>query len=232
MKKAQIAVLAVYLMLTAAILVFNSLCYGSRAVNYFKFAVVFSLLVTALVFKKRFREQGMLTAVVLFMALGDFFLNFCSTIPWLAGDVKVFGVLGFFFAYLLLIIVFERGDQAGLEMVLFFIPVLVIALPAAIITFPFVDGEVLLGLLLFGAVLCYMTWSAICTISRGYYSQAAARRFALAGYLILVSDICIAVSTFNPSCTPPIALWLNNIVWGTFIPAWALIVVNIAEEDL
>jgi hypothetical protein len=41
----------------------------------------------------------------------------------------------------------------------------------------------------------------------------------------------VANRLFNPAYGEPV-WWLQNLVWGTYIPAWTLIVLNIADERL
>jgi hypothetical protein len=76
-----------------------------------------------------------------------------------------------------------------------------------------------------------MAWSALCTLPRGYYLPAVARRFAVAGYLMFLSDLAVGLSFFYPGLhrNQP---WLGTFIWLTYVPAWALIVVNLAEPRL
>ncbi|MCL5057794.1 MAG: hypothetical protein M1130_07340 [Actinobacteria bacterium] len=152
----QNLLIRVYLPLTFVIILTDHLFPGRVAVNYFKFVVVLTLFPAALLTGKWFREQVILTFAVFLMVVGDFFLNLCSAIPDLAGDVRIFGVLSFILAYLSL----------------------------------------------------------------------------LAGLLILISDIGVANNVFNPAYSSIIVPWLQNIIWGTYIPAWTLMAVNIAENRL
>lgn len=224
--------LPVYLFLTVLIAILDNLLPGSAAVNYFKFTVICSFFPVALIVGKGYREQLIMTLAVFLMVVGDFFLNLCSTIPALAGDVSIFGVLSFLMAYLALLAVLSRGRRLGWEKYLFAVPVLAVFLPAFFMIAPHLRGDLLAGVLLFGCVLCLMAWAAICTLFRGYYSRQVSLRFALAGYLILISDIGVANQMLHPAGSPIFIPLLKNIIWGTYIPAWALLVKNIGEDRL
>lgn len=229
----QNLLIRVYLPLTFVIILTDHLFPGRVAVNYFKFVVVLTLFPAALLTGKWFREQVILTFAVFLMVVGDFFLNLCSAIPDLAGDVRIFGVLSFILAYLSLLAVFVKGrKKPGPGKYLTLAPVLAVLLPAVAAIAPHVEGELLTGALIFTLVLGLLAWTAICTLFRGYYSAAASFRFALAGLLILISDIGVANNVFNPAYSSIIVPWLQNIIWGTYIPAWTLIAVNIAENRL
>jgi len=229
----QILLLKVYLPLALVIILLDNLFPGRVAVNYFKFAIVLTLFPAALITGKLYREQAILTFAILLMVVGDFFLNLCSAIPDLVGDVRIFGVLSFILAYLSLLAVFVKGrKKPGPGIYLTLVPVLAVLLSAVAAIAPHVEEKLLTGALIFTPVLGLMAWTAICTLFRGYYRGPASFRFALAGCLILISDIGVANNVFNPEYSAIIVPWLQNIIWGTYIPAWSLIAVNIADDRL
>lgn len=229
----QILLLKVYLPLALVIILLDNLFPGRVAVYYFKFVTVLTLFPVALLTGKCYREQAILTFSVFLMVVGDFLLNLCSAIPDLAGDVRIFGVLSFILAYLSLLAVFMRGRiEPGPGKYLALAPVLAVLLPAVAAIAPHVEEELLTGALIFTLVLGLMAWAAICTLFRGYYRGPASFRFALAGCLMLISDIGVANNVFNPDYSAIIVPWLQNIIWGTYIPAWSLIAVNIADDHL
>jgi uncharacterized membrane protein YhhN len=227
----QNLLLKIYFFLTAVILLLDNFFPEHLAVSYFKFTVVLTLFPVALLVAKASLEQWILTFAVFLMVLGDFFLTLCTAIPELAGDVRIFGVISFLMAYVALPGVFLKGRARCPEQYWALIPVVAVLLPAAWVMVPHIEARLLPGVLIFALALGFMSWTAIDTLFRGYYSPAASLRFALAGYLMLISDIGVANRLFNPAYGEPV-WWLQNLVWGTYIPAWTLIVLNIADERL
>jgi len=225
--------LKVYLPLASVIILLDQLFPGRVAVNYFKFVAVLTLFPAALHTGKWYREQAILTFAILFMVVGDFFLNLCSAIPVLAGDVRIFGVLSFILAYLSLLAVFVKGRiKPGPWKYLTLVPVLAVLLPAVVNITPHVGGELKTGAFIFALVLGLMAWAAVFTLFRNYYSGPASFRFALAGCLMLISDIGVAYNVFSPDYSSIVVPWLQNIIWGTYVPAWALIAVSTADDRL
>ena len=100
-----------------------------------------------------------------------------------------------------------------------------------IILLPHASGPFLIVALVFAFTVAFMAWSALCTIHRGYYTRAVSMRFAIAGYLMFLSDMGVAITFFYPGMQGNIP-WLLNEVWVTYIPAWALILVTIAGNQL
>jgi uncharacterized membrane protein YhhN len=98
--------------------------------------------------------------------------------------------------------------------------------------YPHINKELRFGLLLFCFILCYMAWTAVSTLFRGYFSPGASCRIALAGYLMFLSDMGVANSLFNPALAGQPAPMLDVFVWVTYVPAWTLIVVTIADDNL
>lgn len=95
---------------------------------------------------------------------------------------------------------------------------------------PYVDGVVLVGAMLFGMVLCYMTWSGISTIFWQYYDLKTACLIAISASLILVSDLAVGIASFHPQYSGMFIPWLKNTVWATYIPAWTLLAAVVSEE--
>lgn len=233
MNARQKILLTVFLSLTVVILILDNLCPGDKKISYVKFTTVFFLFMSAFFCRKRYREQVMLYIAVFFSMIGDFFLSICNVnILSMAGKAGVFGGMSFFLAYLALIAAFMKGHGAGKGGVLASAPVLALAVPVFLMIQPYIRQELYWGVVIFTFVLGFMAWAAICTMFRGYYSTGAARRLALAGYLIMASDSGVALAQFNPAFAGHFTPWLENIIWGTYVPAWTLVVVTIAGEDL
>lgn len=229
----QIFLLAVFLSLTAGILVLDNMFPGEKAVNYFKFTTAFLLFAAALFSPKQCREKWLLTAAVFFMMAGDFFLDILNVgVPSLYGRAAIYGAMAFFLAYLALTAAFLKGRGAGLGGLLALVPVLIPAVTVFSIIRPHIWPHLFWGVVIFAFTLCFMAWSAIGTLFRGHYGPGAARRLALAGCLIFVSDSGVALAQFHPAFAGHFTVWLENIIWGTYIPAWTLVVVTIAGDDL
>lgn len=228
----QKVLLSIFLPVTVLIVILDNVFPNAGMVNCFKFTTVCAIFLASSRIRKKYREQAILNAAVFFAVVGDFFLNLCSTVPDLAAKVVPFGIMGFWAAYILLIFVFHKGYGAGWKELLAAVPVLGFFIPNLISLHPFVTGFMLWGALLFGFVLCFMAWTSIGAMFRGYYRPEVSCRMALSGYLMFISDMGVANSLFNPAFAGHFVPWLENIIWGTYVPAWTLIAVAIAEDRL
>jgi len=233
MNFSQRFLLALFLPLTAVILILDNFFPGASNVYYFKFITIFSLFLAACLVKKRHPEQVLMNAAVFFALLGEFFLNvFDLMAPDLAYGSGAYGALGFMLAYGLLIVAFNQGAGDGRSRILAAMPVLVVCLPVLIILRPYIAHQLLWESLLFYSVLCCMAWCSIRTLFGRYYSPGASRSMALAGFLILISDSGVAMAIFHPLFAGHFTPWLENIIWGAYVPAWTLIVFTMAGDDL
>ena len=78
----------------------------------------------------------------------------------------------------------------------------------------------LVGVLIFGVVLCYMTWTSICTIFRKYFNRRIAILIAISGILMFICDIGVAYSLFHPFYSTVYIPVLKNIIWMAYILGW------------
>lgn len=232
MNNIQRALLAIYLPLTLLFLVLDNLYPGESFVSYIKFATIITLFLVAFCIKKKYKEQKLMTLAILFVTIGDFFLVYCRNIKELSNIVVPFGMLGFMVAYLSLILAFQKNFKIGLGELLALVPVLGIFIPNCIVLYPYITGSIFYGVTIFSLVICYMTWTTISTLFRGYYNPIVSRYIALSGFLMLICDLGVANSLFNPAFAGKFIPWLKNIIWGAYVPAWTLIVFIIATEDL
>lgn len=205
---------------------------GEATVNSFKFGTVTALFLSTLIIRKSYREQVILSVAFFFMVAGDFFLDFCEPLPGLGVKLIPFGMLGFSISYILIIVAYRKNLSAGPGVILAAVAVLAFFIPGLLVLYPHVSRPLLPGAALFGTVLFLMAWVSLSTVFSGRYRPGVAWRIALPGLLILVSDTAVAHSLFNPAFAGQFVPWLKNIIWGTFIPAWTLIAVNIAEDRL
>jgi hypothetical protein len=168
----------------------------------------------------------------LFLVIADFFLVFANTIDNWKIDFSPFGAAGFLFAYLCLIVAYQKKFKVGKEEISTALPILIIFVYVVMSLKPYVKGFMLLGALIFGAVLCYMTWTSICTIFRKYFNPEITWLIAFSGILMFICDIGVAFSRFHPLYSKIYVPWLANLIWATYIPGWTLLAVIISEENL
>jgi hypothetical protein len=227
--------LAVILVQLAAVLVLFHLLEGNyRALGIVKYAVIGSIFVASRLLPRPTPDHRWLAAAVAFLFLGDFFLIFVGTLPGVSPDltwVKVGGMVGFFGGYLCLLAAYWRRVTWGRAEFLKLLPVLIALVPVAAVLLPHLEGTMRIWALVFTAFLSLMAWSALCTVHRGYYERTVALRFAAAGYLMFLSDLAVGLSFFYPGLHRNLP-WLGTWIWITYIPAWALIVVNLSEPRL
>lgn len=222
----------IYLPLTAVFLVFDHLFPGADFVNYLKFTAIITLFLFVSGVKKYFPEQKTLVKSLFFICVGDFFLVFCYTLLNQAATVLPFGIIGFAAAYLILIKAFQKNFRIGLYEVLAAVPVAGLTAPVFAAVFPYISGPLKYGLILFCLILCYTTWTCLCTVSRNYFNQASSYRIALAGILILICDLGVSLAIFHPHFNQQFNPWLKNVIWGAYIPAWTMIAFTIADPQL
>lgn len=232
MNRTQRITLLVYIPMTLLILLLDHLYPDNDIVNYVKYATMLSLFLLATFLKKTYSEQKALHLALSFVILADFFFVFCDTIPHLKNQVLPLGIMSFSWAYLILIMVYQKNFCLGWGEILVAALVLVISLPYYSHLENYVQGFKFYSLSLFGIILIYMSWSAMSTLFRGYYSCKISLWLALSGFFILLSDLGVGLAITHPHYLSIFDPWLENLIWGFYIPAWALILLVIAEEKL
>lgn len=232
----QRIIFAMVMVQLAAILVLQYVLVNNDvAFGIVKYTIITTIFVAALLLPKPSRIHKALWLAILLLFIGDFFLVFL----WLVllgveGDsliIKVGGMVGFLSAYACLIWVYTRRFSLGARDLLSALPVLAVLVPMLIFLLPHVTGPFLIIALVFAFIVGFMAWNAICTIHRGYYRRDVSIRFAIAGYLMFLSDMGVALTFFYPGMQGNIP-WLLNEVWVTYIPGWTLILITIAENTL
>jgi len=220
--------------LTAVLVLFHLLVDNYRALGIVKAAVIASIFVGSLLLRKRTTDHWALAVGIAGLFVGDFFLIFLGTLPGWSPDllpVKIGGMIGFLGGYLSLLYAYSRRVTFGRRDALALVPVLLVVLPAGVWLIPYLHGALLVWALAFTFFLCVMAWSGICTIHRGYYREKVAWRFAIAGYLMFLSDMGVGFSFFYPGLHRNLP-WLGTEIWITYIPAWTLILINLSEPRL
>lgn len=232
MNNTQRILLVIYIPLTLLIILFHNICPKENMVFYLKYTIMISLFLSATIMRKKFHEQKLMALSLLFLVVADFFLVFASTIDELKVDLSPIGAAGFLFAYICLILAYQKNLKVGKAEIITAAAILIIFLHVIISLQPYVKGAILIGTLTFGVVLSYMTWTSICTIFRKYFNPKITWIIAFSGILMFICDIGVAFSRFHPIYSRIYVPWLANLIWVTYIPGWTLLAVIISDENL
>ncbi|OPJ58510.1 lysoplasmalogenase family protein [Clostridium chromiireducens] len=233
MNNAQRILMAIYFPITILILIFDNIYPKENMVLYLKYAIMVTLFLSAITIKKKFFEQKLMALSFFFLVIADFFLVFAYTIQNLKIDLSPFGILGFLCAYLCLIVAYQKEFKLGKAEILIAILFIIIFIVVFCILIPYINNVVMkAGILIFGAVLSYMTWTSVCTIFRNYFTKKASWIIAVSGSLMFICDVGVAFSIFYPPFVMQHTPWLTNIIWIAYIPGWTLLAVLICEKDL
>lgn len=225
----------VSLLLILLVLMLDHIYPDELLVRILKFLIIAALLIQALLIEKKYSVQKTMNVALFFAAIGDFIFLLCKCL--LIKDYYFIYYIsaalgGFFFilSYLYLIKAFKKS----FTLYHFLSAALLAGITSKLLIkyYCFINVITLAGLIIFGVILCFMTCSSICTIFEGYYKVTPALCIGIAGILIYISDICVGISVFVPSNFEQFRPWLNNAIWGSFISAWAIITILIAEDNL
>jgi hypothetical protein len=230
----RVFVAVICVQLVAVLVLLHVLEGNYRPLGIVKYAVIGSIFVTSALLPRPTLDHRQLAAAVAFLFVGDFFLVFAGTLPGISPDqtfVKIGGMVGFLGGYLCLLAAYWRNVRWRAKDVIAVLPILAALVPVASALVPYMHGLMLAWALIFTAFLALMAWSALCTLHRGYYARPVALRFAVAGYLMFLSDLAVGLSFFYPGLHRNLP-WLGTLIWVTYVPAWALIVVNLSEPRL
>lgn len=225
-------IMAIYLPLTIFFVAVDNLVPGDNLVRVVKLITVFTIFIAACSIRKTFSEQKLITFAALFVVLGDFSLGFGARIPSIKSLDAPLGMLCFMISYIILIIALHKNFSLSKKNLLAAVPIALIYIPVFLNLARYVTGPMFVAASIFGLVLCYMCWTALCCLFRGYFARKAAWLFALSGSLIFISDMVVAIALFNPLFKGHFVPLLQNIIWITFVPAWAFILAAVAEENL
>jgi hypothetical protein len=232
MSNIQRVIMAVYFPLTIFFVVADNLYPADNLVRLIKFMTILTIFIAAFSIRKKFSEQKLMTIAVLFAVLGDFFLGFGERIPGIKSLDAPLGMLGFMISYIFLIIALHKNFSISRKNLLAVVPIALVYIPVFLNLARFITGPMFVAASIFGLVLCYMCWTALCCLLRGYFTRKTAWLLSLSGCLIFISDIVVANALFNPLFKGHFVPLLQNIIWITFVPAWALILATVAEENL
>ena len=237
MRLVQRMIFAVFMVYLCGILVLQHLL--AEAENFAIMGIVLYTVIVAVFVASRLapkptRLHRIVARAIMFIVVGDFFLVLMGTLPFFTKDdlfVKVFGMAGFLCAYFTLAWLFTRNFSLGKKDLIKTLPVLVVIIPVLLTLVPLIQGPMVIFAIFFTCIVSFMAWNGLCATHRGFYTPAVARRFALAGFLMLLSDMGVAFVFFYPGLVHN-APWLENEIWITYVPAWTLVLINLLEEKL
>ncbi|WP_273225559.1 hypothetical protein [Geosporobacter ferrireducens] len=232
MNNTQRTLFAIYIPITLLIVIFDNIYSNEAMVQHLKYTIMITLCFSVTVVRKKFWEQKLMALSFLFMVIADFFLVFSTTVNGIKADFSLFGIAGFLFAYLSLIAAYHKNFKVGKAEAITVIPVASIFLYVFVSLRPYVKGFMFIETLIFGVVLCYMTWTAVCTIFRGYFNPRIASLIALSGSLMFICDMGVAFSLFHPLYAGSYMSWPKSIVWAAYILGWTILAVIVSEKDL
>ena len=223
----------------ACFLVFIDFFFPAAVFAYFiKYLTTLSLFMISLLHKKRFREQKLMFVAQFFVVIADYF--FVLSRGFNAGQLtyfnKLIGTFCFFLAYIILIKAWgeRRNNNIRFNMLEIFIglAVLLVLWPTVKLLAPHLNLFVKLGALSFGVILCLLVWTGLCTRFRNYYGRTTSSLIGLASCLIFVSDLAVAHASLNPIYSGHFLSWLSALIWITYVPAWAIIVNVIINQNI
>jgi hypothetical protein len=232
MNNTQKVLLSIYLPITFLILVLDNVFPGIDIVWYLKYTIIITLFLSALTIRKKFREQNIMALSLFFVVAADFFLVYSLTLKNLKINLIPFGIIGFLLAYLCLIVAYQKNFRVGKKEIITAVFIIVIFLLVILHLIPHIKGVMLIETLIFWFVLCYMTWTSICTIFRKYYNAKIARLIALSSILMFICDIGVAYGLFYPVYSEFLITLVKNIVWAAYILGWTFLTIIISEENL
>jgi hypothetical protein len=220
-----------YTTLTLLILIFTTIYSLESPAQYLRFGVRVAMLLTVLIINKNYREQKLLVLAFLCTVISDYFFVLLRVSDPSFVNREAYGMLGFILAYIFLIAAFQRNFSLGKKEIIVLIPF--------VITFGFVlsvlskyaVGFMFWAAIFLGIVLCYTGMTMVSSIFRGYFSRGSAWRIAIAGCVLFFSDMVVAFSIFHPEFRE-FLLWKENLIWGTYMLGWTLVLSVALEERL
>ena len=218
MNNMQKSLLVIYLPITFLIVILDHMYSNENIVLYLKYTTMITLFLSSIIIKKKFYVQKIMALSFFFLVLADFFLVFSNTLNNLNTDLSPLGVTGFLFSYICLIIAYQKNFKIRRKEIMAGIPIAIIFLYVFFSLKPYISGFMFTGSLIFFIVLCYMTWTGICTLFRNYFSFKISKLIAVSSILMFICDIGVAFSRFHPVYSKVFMSWLQNIIWAhTFL---------------
>lgn len=205
---------------------------GNAFVGFFQYGICLALAISILTARKHTRIQKRLGLSLIFLLLGDFFLIFVVALRQPPINMKIgidcfpFGILAFLAAYAIMISAYLKNITLSWRSVLIMLPILALFIFEVIFVSPHVQGILLIGLILFGVVLCCLAWSGINTILSRHYTRQAAWQMAISASLIMLGDLAVGFNQFHPlftSAGSDFGKWLDAFIVLIYLPGWVLV---------
>jgi hypothetical protein len=204
---------------------------NSDNIRYFEFAVTIIMLVMAVAVKKGFREQRILVLSFLFSAVGEFFLLIYPIIKEGAtGTIQ--GLATFLLAYAFIILALNRNFRWSLRDGLLMLPFICVIGFMLSTLHRYLEGTMLIAVIVFSAAICIMGWTAVTTLTRSYFSKRVAVMSAIAGVMIFASDFAAAYQIFYPPLLSNPSIPTEIFVRATFVAAWTLLLAILFDSDI
>lgn len=224
-------IIATYTSLTLMILLFTTLYSLESPAQYLRFGVRIAMLLTVFAIQKNHREQKILVLAFFCTVVSDYFFVLLRVSDPGFVNREMYGMLGFILAYIFLIAAFQRNFRFGKKEIKTLLPfVMIFGLVLSALA-KYAVGFMFWAAIFLGIVLCYAGMTMVSSLFRGYFNRGAAWRIAIAGCVLFFSDMVVAFSIFHPDYRE-FLLWKENLIWGTYMIGWTLLLSVAAEERL
>jgi hypothetical protein len=143
---------------------------------------------------------------------------------------SILGIIFFIPTYLSIFYAFNQNFD--FQNKLFALPFLVIFLIVFYNLQHYVDSKkIKLGTIVFGLILSASSWTLATTGYREFAPHVATMA-SMTGILLFTSDMFVAYSIFHPKYNGPFVCWLENIIWGTYMIGWTLLLLIMADTNI
>lgn len=229
MNRIQRMVLSAFLTLTVMELLLVYIYDTSDLVRWVQFAGTVLLFMIAAMVKKEYREQRILVFGFLFSAIGDFFMILLPVIMKDA-DANLIGIVCFLLSYLFIIWAFNRNFRIKLSDGLLALPFIAAVVYYFATMLIYIEGMMIIAVLLFSITIAIMAWTSVCTLVRGYFTKRVAIIAAIAATALFISDMGVAYALFYPPLKGSVLL--EMFIRGTYVPAWTLLLVVVCDNHI
>lgn len=193
------------------------------------FSIRCTMVAAALLLPSELRERRRLRIAFLFTLVADFFFVLMRLVDPGLPNRELYGMLGFVLAYFFLTGSVTTRLRVSKRELMTLVPffssfLLLFRSLARYARGPMVGGGIAIGLM-----LSLTATAMVSTLYRGYFSQWAARLIAAAGSLMFASDLLEAGAIYHPALRG-FRLWKENLIWGTYVPAWTMLLLLLAED--
>lgn len=231
MKSKDIITYGYIIILTFLLMGANFLFGGGVQSKILMVTIRVSLMIVAIVSKKKYPEQQLLVIAFILSVISDLFLTILELVTPYRPIYDIIGILGFFGTYIVLNTVFIRNYRFKILDLIAALPFLTAYGIIIRTLIPFVSGPLRLVAIFLGAMLCFTATNMVATVYRGFYRKGIAYLIALAGTMIFICDIFVAFSMFHPEYQRFI-LWVENTTWIIYTSEWLILLVIVRAKKL